>query len=81
GIVNTCRGGIIDEEAVAEALESGKIGGYATDVWLSDPPDPSSPILKAPNTVLLPHIGASTAENLLRIGEIVERILEEFSGK
>ena len=81
GIVNTCRGGIIDEEAVAEALESGKIGGYATDVWLSDPPDPSSPILKAPNTVLLPHIGASTAENLLRIGEIIERILEEFSGK
>ncbi len=81
GIVNTCRGGVIDEEAVAAALESGKIGGYATDVWLSDPPDPSSPILKAPNTVLLPHIGASTEENLLRIGEIIERILEEFSGK
>ncbi len=81
GIVNTCRGGVIDEEAVASALESGKIGGYATDVWLSDPPDPSSPILKAPNTVMLPHIGASTKENLLRIGEIIERILEEFAGK
>ena len=81
GIVNTCRGGVIDEAAVAAGLESGKIGGYATDVWLSDPPNPSSPILKAPNTVLLPHIGASTKENLLRIGEIIERILEEFSGK
>ncbi|HHS13619.1 MAG TPA: hydroxyacid dehydrogenase [bacterium] len=78
-IINTGRGKCIVEEDVADALKSGKIGVYATDVWYSDPPDPSCPILKAPNVQLTPHIGASSKENLLRIGDIIVDILEDFT--
>jgi len=77
-LINTGRGGCIVEEDVAEALKSGKLGGYATDVWLSDPPDPSSPILSAPNTLLAPHLGASTKENMLRIGHIVDLLIADY---
>ena len=81
-LINTGRGKCVVEEDVVEALESGKLGGYATDVWYSDPPDENCPLLKAPNTILLPHIGASTRENMERIGTIAEQILGEYiSGK
>lgn len=76
-IVNTGRGKCVVEEDVAAALESGKLRAYATDVWYSDPPE-NSPIVKAPNVVMLPHLGASSKENLLRIGDIIETKLEEF---
>jgi D-3-phosphoglycerate dehydrogenase len=78
-IVNTGRGKCIVEEDLAEALKSGKVAAYATDVWYSDPPDPSSPLLSAPNIVMTPHIGASSKENLLRIGNEVVSLLEEWS--
>ncbi|MCP3982087.1 MAG: hydroxyacid dehydrogenase [bacterium] len=76
-LVNTARGRIIVEEDVVEALNSGKLAGYATDVWNSDPPEPS-PLFEAPNTVFTPHIGASTQENMSRIGTIIERLLEDY---
>lgn len=76
-IVNTGRGRCVVEEDVAAALRAGKIRCYANDVWYSDPPE-ASPLLDAPNTVLTPHLGASTEENLLRIGDEVEQILEDF---
>ncbi len=79
-IVNTGRGKCVVEEDVAAALKSGKIGGYGNDVWYSDPPE-STPLIDAPNVVLLPHIGASSKENLLRIGDIVCEIIDEFSKK
>lgn len=75
-LINTGRGKTIVEEDVVAALESGKLKGYATDVWNSDPPE-NSPILSAPNVLALPHLGASTKENLLRIGDIVEEIITE----
>ncbi len=77
-IVNTARGQCVVEEDLAKALESGKVRAYATDVWYSDPPDPSSPILSAPNVIMTPHIGASSRENMLRIGEVVVKLLEDF---
>jgi len=80
-IVNTGRGKCIVEEDLAEALKSGKVAAYATDVWYSDPPDPSSPLLSAPNIVMTPHIGASSKENLLRIGNEVVSLLEEWTRK
>lgn len=79
-IINTGRGKCVVEEDVVTALESGKLAGYGTDVWYSDPPE-NTPIAKAPNTVMLPHIGASSKENLLRIGDICVEIFEEFTGK
>lgn len=77
-LINTCRGGCIDAEDVAAALHLGKLRAYATDVWPTDPPPDDYPILKAPNVIMTPHIGASTRENLLRIGQEVESIIEEF---
>jgi D-3-phosphoglycerate dehydrogenase len=77
-IVNTGRGKCVVEEDVAEALKSGKLAGYGNDVWFSDPPDWHSPLLSAPNTVLAPHIGASSKENMGRIGAIVEAIIAKY---
>jgi D-3-phosphoglycerate dehydrogenase len=77
-IVNTGRGKCIVEDDLAEALKSGKVAAYATDVWFSDPPDPSSPLLVAPNVIMTPHIGASSKENLLRIGNEVVDVLEKW---
>jgi len=80
-LINTGRGKCVVEEDVAEALRTGKLSGYATDVYSSEPPEPENPLLAAPNTLLTPHIGASSKENLLRIGEEVVKILEEYTGK
>jgi len=78
-IVNTGRGKCVVEADLVEALKSGKVRVYATDVWTSDPPPADCPLLTAPNVIMAPHIGASTKENLLRIGDEVMQILEAFS--
>jgi D-3-phosphoglycerate dehydrogenase len=77
-IVNTARGGCVVEDDMVAALESGKVRAYATDVWYSDPPDESCPLYDAPNVIMTPHLGASSRENMLRIGDVVVRILEDF---
>jgi D-3-phosphoglycerate dehydrogenase len=77
-IVNTARGGCVVEEDMVEALRSNKVRAYATDVWHSDPPDQSCPLYEAPNMIMTPHLGASSQENMLRIGDVVVRILEDF---
>ncbi len=76
-LINTGRAKVIDEAALAEALKSGKVAAYGTDVWYSDPPPADCPLLTAPNVLMAPHIGASSKENLLRIGDIVVDILEK----
>ena len=78
-IINTARGKCISEKDMAEALESGKVRAYATDVWNSDPPDESCPLFDAPNVIMTPHLGASSGENMLRIGDVVVRILEDVA--
>ena len=77
-IINTARGKCVVEADLVEALRSGKLRAYATDVFFSDPPDPACPLYDAPNVVMTPHIGASSTENLLRIGDVVITILEDF---
>ena len=59
-LINTSRGGVIDEAALAAALQNGAIAGAALDVFEKEPP--SGPILTAPNTILTPHIGGQTEE-------------------
>ena len=78
-IINTARGKCVSEKDMAEALESGKVRAYATDVWYSDPPDESCPLYGAPNVIMTPHLGASSGENMLRIGDVVVRILEDVA--
>jgi D-3-phosphoglycerate dehydrogenase len=77
-IINSARGKCVDEEDMVAALEAGKVRAYATDVWYSDPPDDSCPLYDAPNVIMTPHLGASSKENMLRIGDIIVRILEDF---
>ena len=61
-LINVARGGVVDEAALAAALEAGTIAGAAVDVYSSEPPAEDNPLLKAPNIILTPHLGASTAE-------------------
>ena len=59
-LINTSRGGVIDEDSLAAALGEGRLGGAALDVFEKEPP--SGAILSAPNTILTPHIGGQTEE-------------------
>jgi D-3-phosphoglycerate dehydrogenase len=77
-IINTARGGCVVEADLVEAMKSGKVRAYATDVWYSDPPDELCLLYEAPNAIMTPHLGASSRENMLRIGDVVVRILEDF---
>ena len=76
-LINTGRGKTIVEKDVADALKSGKLAGLGNDVWYSDPPE-TNHFAELPNVLMMPHLGASSKENLLRIGEIVENIISEF---
>jgi len=77
-IINTGRGKCVNETDLAAALASGKVRAYGTDVWPSDPPPADCPLLAAPNVFMAPHIGASSKENLGRIGDEVVAILQDF---
>jgi D-3-phosphoglycerate dehydrogenase len=77
-IVNTGRGKCVDEADLVAALNSGKVRAYGTDVWPSDPPPADCPLLTAPNVFMAPHLGASSKENLGRIGDEVVAILKDF---
>lgn len=79
-LINTCRGQVVVEEAIVEALKSGKMAGYATDVYNKEPPE-GSPLLNAPNVLMTPHLGASTEENLLRLGDSIVARLQKYTGK
>jgi len=73
--INTSRAKCVVPEAMAAALQSGHVRAYATDVWPSDPPEADYPLLKAPNVIMVPHLGASTVENLDRISDEVVDII------
>jgi len=79
-LINTCRGQVVVEQDIADALNSGKMASYATDVYNKEPPE-GSPLLKAPNVLMTPHLGASTEENLLRLGDSIVARLKKYAGK
>jgi D-3-phosphoglycerate dehydrogenase / 2-oxoglutarate reductase len=80
-LLNVARGGIIDEGDLADALRSGKVAGAGIDVYTAEPPT-DSPLLDAPNTLLTPHLGASTAEAQVAVAqEVAEQILEVLDGR
>ncbi len=66
-IINSSRGGVIHEADLAEALNSGAVAGAALDVYSTEPPGKDNPLLTAKNTVLSPHLGASTEEAQLAV--------------
>ncbi len=79
-LINTCRGQVVVEQDIADALKSGTMAGYATDVYNKEPPE-GSPLMNAPNVVMTPHLGASTEENLLRLGDSIVARLKKYTGK
>jgi D-3-phosphoglycerate dehydrogenase / 2-oxoglutarate reductase len=74
-LINCARGGIVDESALARALESKHLAGAALDVFEKEPLQLDSPLLKRPEVVLTPHLGASTDEAQIQVGlEVAEQI-------
>ena len=79
-LINCARGGVVDEDALLEALDSGKLAGAAVDVFVKEPAG-NNPLCDHDKVSLTPHIGASTKEAQRRIGEeIVDIILNFFEG-
>lgn len=76
-MVNTGRSKVVVESDLIRALDEGILAGYATDVWDSDPPKETK-LTSHPKTLCAPHIGASTDENMTRIGIIIERLIGEY---
>mgnify|MGYP006272792157 CR=1 FL=1 len=88
-LVNPARGSVVDEEAIADALETGRLAGYAADVFACEDiarPDRSprvpARLLRAPNTVLTPHLGSAVVDVRRRIaGSAAESILAVLDGR
>lgn len=81
-LINCARGGIIDEQALARAIEAGKVAGAALDVYMEEPPK-DCPLAKfGANVVLTPHLGASTEEAQVNVAiEIAHQISDALLGK
>src|SRR5207245_1627956 len=80
-VLNIARGGIYEEKALAEALNSGKVGGAAIDVYLDEPPGKEHPLVSAKNIILSPHIGANTIEAQDRVAvQTAEMVVEALRG-
>jgi D-3-phosphoglycerate dehydrogenase len=66
-VINTSRGGIVDEQALAVALGEGKLGGAALDVLSVEPPPPDHPLRQAPNLILTPHLAFYSRESVIEL--------------
>lgn len=81
-VINTSRGEVVDEEALAEGLHAGRIAGAGVDVYTVEPPPPDHPLLSTPNTVLTPHAAAHTEEALQRMAmSIADDVLAVLRGE
>lgn len=81
-LINAARGGLLDEEAVAAALEEGRLAGAGVDVYSSEPPSAAHPLIGLPTVVHTPHLGASTAEAQRDVArQVAEQVLEVLRGE
>lgn len=77
-LINTGRGPLVDEQAVAEALASGRLGAYGADVMENEPPAADNPLLAQPNAFITPHIAWATVEARQRLVDICVDNLKAF---
>jgi D-3-phosphoglycerate dehydrogenase / 2-oxoglutarate reductase len=77
-VINTARGGLVDEVAIAEACASGALGGYATDVLEQEPPPAEHPFVGIDNIIVTPHVGSRTYESVERQGLRAARNIVNF---
>ncbi len=78
-LINQARGKVVNEEALVQALRKGQIGGYATDVYENEPPDPKNELFRFKNIVFTPHLGGSNRDSGIRssiaVAEDVIRVI------
>jgi len=81
-LVNSARGGVVEEKALYSALKEGRLSGAAVDVFENEPPSKENNLINLKNVILTPHIGASTKEAQIQAGTIcAEQILMALDGK
>lgn len=81
-LINTARGPIVDEAALIEALENGKIAAAGLDVTDPEPVSPDSPLFKMPNVIVTPHFAATTREAAIRVSTVAaQNILSFYKGE
>ncbi len=82
-LINTCRGPVVDEQAVAEALDSGRLAGYGADVFDVEPPPADHPLIGRPDNVLFtPHSAAQTVESLINMSRgVAEDVIGVLRGE
>lgn len=80
-IINCARGGLIDEQALSQAIDEGRVAGAALDVFAQEPPK-DSPLMKNPRVIVTPHLGASTAEAQTSVAtDAAEQVLAVLNGQ
>lgn len=77
-LVNTARGGLVDDDALAEALNAGRIAGAGIDVLTAEPPPADHPLLHARNCLVTPHVGWATHEARVRLMATLEDIVKSY---
>jgi phosphoglycerate dehydrogenase-like enzyme len=81
-LVNTARGGVINQDDLYEALKTGKIAGAGLDVFDPEPPRPDHPLLSLPNVIVTPHVGGTTVEcNYIMATTVAKNVLRVLAGE